>query len=411
MDHQITISQRAASMPASPIRKLVPLANQAKKRGIKVYHLNIGQPDFEIPQPLQEKLRNLTRSLKIMAYAPSQGEDSLIKSWLKYYQNNKISLKKEEILITTGGSEALILALTVVLDYGDEFLVFEPFYANYSGFGHLLGNAAVPVSLDAENGYHLPAEADIEARITSRTKAILFTNPNNPTGTVFTELEMKTILKIATKHQLFIITDETYRGLCFEGKESRSFLELAKDHEEELIVMVDSVSKRWNLCGARVGVIASKNKAVMESVNRFAQNRLSVASLEQQMLVPFIEKSQNYVNDLAKKYESRRNVFLQILEQGLHMKIHYPEGAFYTMVSLPVDDAEKFSEWLLTDFEDQKETVMVAPGPGFYATPGKGKKEVRVAFVLNEKELQRAANLLIIAVKKYNLERQNKEHR
>lgn len=397
----LKISERALNAAASPIRKLVPLADQAKAKGIKVYHLNIGQPDFKVPQEIKAELQKLVSNLEIIPYSNSRGEKPLREAWIKYYGQNGMEIVDDDLLVTAGGSEAILLVLASLFNPGEEYLVFEPFYANYIGFGNLVSVGLSAVELKAENGYHLPSDEEILAKINSKTKAIFFTNPNNPTGTVFEEAELRRILKIARENNLFIIADETYRGLTFEGKKSVSFLQIADAEDKERIVVVDSLSKRFNICGARLGVIVSKNKEVMDAIFKFTQTRLSVATLEQLMVAPLLNHGEKYVNYVAGEYEKRRNAFLKKLEELLGIKIHYPEGAFYTMLSLPIANTEDFSKWLLTDFNHNGETVMVAPGSGFYATEGKGLDEVRVAYVLNEKELEKAAELLAIAVKEY----------
>jgi len=398
MNNKTSISRRGESVPASPIRKLVPLAEKAKAKGTKVYHLNIGQPDFEIPVEIKDELKELSSSLKILPYANSSGEKELLDAWVKYYKSVGIEIEKDHVLVTSGGSEAIILAAASIFDPGDEFIVFEPFYANYLGFGELLSVGIIPVSLDTRNNYRLPSKEEIISKITPQTKAVFFTNPNNPSGTVFTKNELRTVLNIAKEHGLFIVADETYRGICFDGKKSLSFLQIATEEEKDLIIVVDSVSKRLNICGARIGCIVSTNKVLMEAVGCFGQARLAVATLEQKMIAPFLGNCLDYIESLAVKYEARRNTFLNELQKGLGQDIHYPEGAFYTMIKLPFDNGEDFSKWLLTDFQDNGETVMVAPGSGFYCTEGKGRDEIRVAFVLNEKDLKRAAQLLSKAV-------------
>lgn len=401
MYSMLNVSQRAQTAPASPIRKLVPFADAAKAKGIKVYYLNIGDPYFATPKPIINELKKIAGNIKTISYANSQGVEEHLQAWVKYYQDIGITITKEEINVTNGGSEALIFAIASVCDPDEKILVFEPFYANYTGFAHLLAAEVVPVPLDAKTGFHLVGGKQIENKITSQTKAILFTNPNNPTGTVFTKEEIRTLLDLANKYNLFIISDETYRGLCFDHKKNYSLLHLAKGREVERIIICDSLSKRLNICGARLGAIISKNKEVMSAVLRFSQTRLSASLIEQKIATPMLNNCLPYISALAKKYQNRRNVFLNTLEKELKLKIHRPEGAFYTIVKLPVKDTDKFAKWLLTDFSDKGETVMVAPGAGFYATPGKGKQEIRVAFVLKEEKLKRAAELLALAVKKY----------
>lgn len=398
----IEVSSRAKAAPPSAVRKLVPFADAAKKKGIKVYHINIGDPDFEAPEEIQLSLRNIAVDTKRIPYANSKGLKPTIEAWQKYYQDVGISLAEEDIIVTNGGSEALLLVCAITMDPGDEYIVFEPFYTNYRSYGNLLNCTIVPIQLDPTTGYHLPSDEEIIAKITPKTKAIFFTNPNNPTGTVFTRDEVARIVHLAAKHNVFLVSDETYRGMCFDGKTMVSVLDVATEEEKQHIIIVDSVSKRLNACGARVGVIVSKNKEVMDAAFRFAQGRLSVAYIEQEIVTPILKNSLSYLHWLTAQYEKRRNAFLTKLEEELQIKIHHPEGAFYTMVQLPVDDTDKFAQWLLTDFSDNNETVMVAPGAGFYATPGKGTNEVRVAYVLNEKDLERAAELLALAVKQYN---------
>lgn len=397
------ISQRAQEAPSSPIRKLVPFAQAAEKAGKKVYRINIGDPDFEIPGKIRTALVEIASNLKRLPYTNSQGLASTLAAWKSYYQQVGIELNTEDILITTGGSEALILISAILFDPGDEFIVFEPFYTNYHSFSNLVSAKIIPVALDASNGFHLPSDEEIVAHITPKTKAILFTNPNNPTGTVFTEPEVKRLIALAKQQSLFLVSDETYRGICFDGKKMVSVLDVANDEEKQHIIVTDSVSKRLNACGARIGIMVSKNREVIDAALRFAQGRLSVAYLEQAMIAPMLADSMEYLSWLTTQYEKRRDVFIHKLQKELGITIHKPEGAFYTMIPLPVDDAEKFASFLLTDFSDNNETVMVAPGAGFYATFGKGKNEVRVAYVLNEADLERSAELLAKGVKQYNL--------
>jgi len=395
------LSQRLLNAPSSPIRKLVPYANEAKKRGVKVYHLNIGDPDFLLPRQIKNSLKQLAAITEALPYAPSNGLPEILEGWQKYYQDLKINLNLNEIMVTCGGSEALSLAIAATCDPGEEILVFEPFYANYLGLASLLTVEVVAVELEPQNNYHLPKIGKITAKISPKTKAILLTNPNNPTGTVFEKEELENILAIARKYHLFVIADETYRGLCFEGKKSFSLLEIANEEEKQLIIIIDSLSKRFNICGARIGALISKNEGLMAGLMRFAQTRLSVATLEQKLVVPMLKNCLSYIEGLAKKYQNRRDVFLTTLEKELGIKISRPEGAFYSMIKLPIKNTDDFAKWLLTDFEVNRETVMVAPGSGFYVTPNKGKGEIRVAYVLREKYLVRAANILALGIKQY----------
>lgn len=402
---KLSISNRAKSAPPSPVRKLLPLSNDTEKRGIKIYHLNIGDPDFEIPPMISRTLRNLSRTTECIPYASSKGLKKTILAWKKYYAQLGIDLTEDEVLITSGGGEALVIVSALVADPGDELIVFEPFYANYAAFANQASAKLVPVTLDKKNNYHLPPASEIISKITPKTKAIYFTNPNNPTGTVFSKEEVKTLLRIVKKHNLFLVSDEAYHGMSFDGKKCISSLHLATEAEKQNVIIVDSVSKKLNACGARVGAIISKNHSVCDAAFRFAQGRLSVAHLEQEMVSPMLSDCLKYISWLTDQYQKRRDVFLNSLEKELGIYISPPEGAFYAMVKLPVDDTEKFARWLLTDFHDNDETVMVAPGAGFYATKGLGKDEVRIAYVLNEKNLVRAAKLLGMAVKKYNSEK------
>lgn len=381
--NQLKLSYRAMEAPASPIRKLVPYAQAAEKRGIKIYYLNIGDPDFEAPLKIRTTLQKLAKNFVRLPYAPSRGTPELLTAWQKYYHQLGIKLAQTEILVTTGGSEALLLAGATILNPDDEVLVFEPFYANYHGFINFVSGKVV-------------------TKATSKTKAIFFTNPNNPTGKIFSRQEIKAVLKLAQEHGLFVVSDETYRGLCFDRKKSWSLLEVATEKEAQRIIIVDSLSKRLNICGARLGAIISRNRYVMAAINKFAQTRLSVSTLDQSIAAPMLTQSLKYVKNLAKKYQNRRDIFLGVLEKELKIKITYPDGAFYALIKLPIKNAEVFARWLLTDFQDHGETVMVAPAAGFYATPGKGQQEVRVAFVLKEKALTRAGHLLALAVQKFD---------
>lgn len=397
----ISVSKRAQAAPPSPVRKFVPFADAAKARGISVYHINIGDPDFETPELILKSLQRIAKETKRIPYANSKGLQETIDAWIKYYHDVNVELTRENILITNGGSEALIIASAIVLDPGDEFLVFEPFYANYNAFGNLVSAKVIPVQLDSKNGYHLPDEKTISKHITPRTRALFFTNPNNPTGTVFSKEEVKRMITIAVRHNLFLISDETYRGICFDGKKMTSVLDIASEEEAKHVIVVDSVSKRLNACGTRIGIILSKNPDVMDAAFRFAQGRLSVGYIDQEIVTAALSNSIPYLTWLTKQYEKRRDAFLQELKKELGITIHKPEGAFYTMLQLPVADTDDFAKWLLTSFSDKNETVMVAPGSGFYATKGKGKNEIRVAYVLNEKKLQRAAQLLALGLKLY----------
>lgn len=396
---KLSVSKRGENAPASPIRKLVPFADKAEKEGAKIYHLNIGQPDLKVPESVKKRIASCT--LDYLPYDNSCGMSAFIDAWLDYYHQIKIDFEKKDMLITTGASEALGFAFAAICDPGDEILVFEPFYANYAGFASYLSAKVVPVVLDADNGYHLPKRELIEEKITDHTRAILLTNPNNPTGTVFAREEIQLILDIAIKHDLFIITDETYYGITFGENKSISLFHVAPRSEWDRIIMIDSVSKRLNVCGARIGLLATTNSEIMSIAVRFAQARLSVGTLDQWILLDALQDSVSYVRELAQKYEKRRDAFINAFEQASNIKVSRPEGAFYTQIKLPIEDADAFAEWLLTDFRLKGETVMVAPGSGFYLTEGMGKDEIRVAYVLEEGELEKAALILSEAIKSY----------
>lgn len=399
----LSVSKRGEHAPASPIRKLVPFADKAEKEGVKIYHLNIGQPDIKVPEAVAKRIASC--DLDYLPYNNSCGMAAFIDTWLDYYRQIKIDLTREDMLITSGASEALGFAFAAICDPNDEILVFEPFYANYAGFAHYLSAKVVPVALDPTTGYHLPAKEEIEQKITNRTRAILLTNPNNPTGTVFTLSEIKLILEIAIKHDLYIITDETYYGITFGKNKSISLLHIAPRSEWDRIILIDSVSKRLNVCGARIGLFATTNRQIMSIAVRFAQARLSVGTLDQWILLDVLKDSVEYVRDLALKYEKRRDAFVDTFEKESGIKIHRPEGAFYAQIKLPIKGCDAFAQWLLTDFRLNNETVMVAPGSGFYLTPGMGKDEIRVAYVLEEKELEKAAKILAQAIKCYLLKK------
>lgn len=397
---QPQIAKRGREAPASPIRKLVPLALKAKSAGKKIYHLNIGQPDFTVPESAQRKLKEVA-TLDYLPYTESFGNKELIESWQKYFSQNGIETDFGDILVTSGASEAIIFTLGAICDSGSEFIVFEPFYANYLGFANLVSAIPVPVALNVSDSYHLPRKEEITKKITGKTRAIFVASPNNPTGTVLRQSEIEMIIDLARKHNLFIISDETYYGLSFDDHKSISFLEVAAGKDLERIVVIDSLSKKFNLCGLRIGVMASKNKEVMSAANRFAQERLSVGFLDQLVARDVLGEGNKYITKLAGEYKKRRDIFIETLSSDLNIDIAKPEGAFYTFIKLPINNSDSFARWLLGEFNDNNETVMIAPGSGFYATPGLGQDEIRVAYVLEEEKLKRAAQILAKAVRKY----------
>ena len=394
----ISISDRAQTTPASAIRKLVPLADAAKKRGIQVYHVNIGQPDLPTPRAILNEIRKF--GLPTLEYAPSTGILETVMAWQKFYQNKGQMYDLKDIIVTSGGSEGLMFAFFTVADPGEELIVFEPFYTSYAIIAAMGNIVLAPVLTKAETGFHLPSEAVIEKAINSKTRGIVICNPNNPTGTAYTDSEVRMIVELALKHNLFIISDETYQEIVYEGKQVLPFASF-KQLKDKLIV-VDSVSKRFNSCGARVGCVASQNSEVMSAILRLAQSRLSVATVEQLALVPLLTNHKKYVESIKKIYENRRNTVVKGLKKIPGVTLVAPNGAFYIIPKIPIDDSDEFASYLLTDFQDKGETVMVAPATGFYATPNLGKDEIRIAYVLEEKKLQRAMELLGIAIKKYN---------
>jgi aspartate aminotransferase len=392
----LKISNRLQRAQFSPIRKLAPLASAAKKNGIKVYHLNIGQPDFETPKEIKEAIKNFKNNL---TYAPSEGLEEARAAWQKYYKDWGIKINKEDIIITTGGSEAIIFAMTAICDPDEEILVFEPFYTNYAGYASQSGIKLTPVTLSIKNGFHLPDEEKIIKKINKKTRGILVCNPSNPTGTIFTKKELQTISKIAKKYKLFVLADEVYREFVFDGKRHQGLMEFPKIKNQ--VILLDSASKRFNMCGGRVGVLVSRNKKVVQSILKLAQARLSAATLEQLAVTPLLTNSKKYIKRLVKEYEARRNVVFDALKNIKGVACQKPEGAFYIIAKLPIKNTEHFSKWLLTSFQDKKETVILAPAKDFYASPNLGRDEVRIAYVLNQRDLARAIEILKKGIGKY----------
>jgi aspartate aminotransferase len=387
--NSMNISKRGREIQGSPIRKLAAIAENRKKQGIHVYHLNIGQPDLPTPQAVFDNIKSL--SLKTIEYAPSNGLPVPLTAWKKYLGHFGIHYDENELIITTGGSEALIFAMCAVCDADDEIIVFEPFYTNYNGYATMANVRLKPVPLDIRHGFSLPSESEIEKFINKRTRAILFCNPSNPTGRIFTREELQSLVNISIKHDLFILSDEVYREFVYEGK-AISIDEFSEIHDRA--ILIDSCSKRFNVCGARIGLLASHNKDVIASVLKFGQARLSVATIEQLSLVPLLENPEPYTKPIAEEFRHRRDVVFEGLSQIPGVTYYKPEGAFYMVIGLPINDAEHFSKWMIEEFEYEKETVLLAPAQGFYATPGKGTNEVRLAFMLKSEDLERS--LLII---------------
>ncbi len=392
------ISKRIIDMQESPIRKLISYADDAKSRGIKIYHLNIGQPDIPTPDYIYDAIKNYSEH--VLAYGPSQGLKIARETVAEYLNNMNYDINPDEIFITTGGSEAIIFAMMTVADYGDEIIIPEPFYTNYNGFASMAGLKVIPLLTKVDTGFHLPDENEIEKLITSRTKAILICSPNNPTGTIFTKEEMEMVVKIAKKHNLFVLSDEVYREFVFDNKKQTSILEV--DGSAELSIMLDSISKRFSACGARIGYLVSKNRNVMKGVLKLGQARLCPPTIEQIGMIEGYKHMNEFMKQMIEEYQKRRDVVFNNLMKVEGVFTRKPEGAFYVVVKLPVDDADNFAKWMLTDFQIDGKTVMVAPANGFYATPDKGKDEIRIAYVLNVKELEDAIKILASGIKEYN---------
>jgi len=384
------ISQRAASMIASPIRKFLPLAQAAQKRGTHVYALNIGQPDLAPPKVFWKEVAKWNKG--VLAYAPSMGESSTQEAWSKYFKQRGLPLAPQDILVTTGGSEAIFFSMGVVTDPGDEIIVFEPAYSSYKSYAGMLNIKLVPVTLRPETGYHLPSQQEIEKKVTKKTRAIVVINPNNPTGAVYAKEELARVVAVAKKHGLWIVADETYRDLVFTGTRSVSLYEIPGAADR--IILTDSVSKRMNLCGARIGCLASTNKEIIANALKLAQARLSSPTIEQIAVNPLLAGSQSYLDGIRKEYTKRRDTVYAALTKMPGVSVHKPEGAFYVMASLPVDNAEEFVKYMLGEFTWKGSTAFVTPGEDFYLTSGKGRNEVRIAYVLNTRHLQKAMEVL-----------------
>ena len=390
------ISDLGTRMPSSPIRKLAPLANAAKKQGVKVYHLNIGQPDLPTPPQALEALKHIDR--KTLEYSPSEGYPGFRNKLVEYYKKYSIDVKADEIIVTCGGSEAILLGLLTCLDPGDEIIMVEPGYANYISFAKTAGVVVKTVTSHIENGFALPPVDDFEKAITPRTKAILLCNPSNPTGYVYTPEELQRIKEIVVKHDLFLFSDEVYREFVYNGKPYLSAMSLGIP---EHVIMIDSVSKRYSECGVRIGMLVTHNKNVHDTVMKFCQARLSPPLLGQIVAEASIEGTEDYSRECFEEYKARRDFFIEGLNKIPGVYSPTPEGAFYTVVNLPVADAEDFCRWLLTDFRLNGETVMMAPAAGFYSTPGLGKNQVRMAYVLKKEDLAKALTILKAALEAY----------
>lgn len=391
------ISERGQDMPQSPIRKLVPFAEKAKSQGKKVIHLNIGQPDIDTPQVALDAIKN--NNVKVLEYSHSAGFESYRRGLAEYYQKNDIHVSFEDIIITTGGSEALSFGFMSTCNPGDEVIIPEPFYANYNGFATTAGLKVIPVTAKLEDGFKLPSIADFEERITPKTKAILICNPGNPTGYLYSKEELQRLSELVKKHDLFLFADEVYREFCYDGATPFSVMNL-KEIEEQ-VILIDSVSKRYSMCGARIGALISKNKEVIATALKFGQARLSPPTYAQIAAEAALQTPDSYFTQVINEYVNRRNTMVNGLNEIPGVKCPMPKGAFYCVAEFPVDDTDKFCQWLLESFDYNGKTVMMAPLAGFYATPGLGKKEARIAYVLEENELKDALKCLAEALKIY----------
>ena len=392
------ISNKGLEMPESPIRKLVPYAEAATKRGRKIYQLNIGQPDIKTPEAALDAVRN--HDIEVLSYSHSAGFESYREKLAKYYQKSSLPVEKDDIIITTGGSEALLFAMGSITDPGDEVIIPEPFYANYNGFATASGVKIKPIQASIENNFALPPISEFEKLISEKTKAIVLCNPGNPTGYLYTKEEVKQLADLALKHDIFIVSDEVYREFAYEGAVHHSIMSIPELADNA--IMVDSVSKRYSMCGARIGCLVSKNKEVISTAMKFAQARLSPPTFAQIASEAALDTPQEYFDEVIEEYTNRRNLLIDGLEKIEGVKVAKPKGAFYCIAELPVDDADDFARWLLENFEDDNETVMVAPAAGFYSTPNTGKNQVRIAYVLKKENLERAINILEKALKQYN---------
>ncbi len=391
------ISRRAREIQASPIRKLKPFADEARKRGIHIFHLNIGDPDIPTPEPVIKAFHQYQGP--ILGYGPSQGFEELRQAIAQYFKAYGIDLSADNVLITIGGSEAIHFSFSVVADPGDEIIIPEPFYTNYNGYATFADVKIVPLPLKVENGFRLPSGAEIEKLISPRTRAILLCSPNNPTGTVYTEEEIDRVVELARKYNLFLIGDEVYKEFVYDGLKHKSILEYREI--EDRVIVVDSISKRFSSCGARIGAVITRNEEVYQAILKFAQARLCPPSVEQYAALAAYRMGMEYFEPIRQEYQRRRDVLYEGLTSIPGVMVGKPQGAFYIICRLPVRDSDHFVQWMLTDFCLNNKTVMVAPGPGFYATPGRGQDEVRIAYVLKEEDLVEAIEVLRQGLEKY----------
>ncbi len=392
-----TVSKKGLSMPQSPIRKLVPFAENAKKKGAKVIHLNIGQPDINTPQIALDAVKN--NNLTVLEYSRTEGSEDFREKVAGYYAKHQIHVTASDIIVTTGGSEALSFAMSTIADSEDEIIIPEPFYANYNGFATACGVKVVPVVSKLEDNFALPPIEDFEKLITSKTKAILICNPGNPTGYLYSKEEIQKLALIVKKHDLYLIADEVYREFTYNEEGHYSILQ--EEGLDQHAIIIDSVSKRYSMCGARIGFLVTRNKEVISTALKFGQARLSPPTYAQIAVEAALDTPQSYFDDVKTEYLQRRNLLITELEKIEGIKVAKPQGAFYCIVELPITNADDFAQWLLEDFRVNNETVMVAPAGGFYATPGLGKNQIRIAYVLDQASLKRAVKILGEALKSY----------
>jgi len=391
------VSEKGRSMPESPIRKLVPYAEKAYKANKTVYHLNIGQPDIKTPVAVMDAVAN--HALEILAYSRSEGSEEYREKIAGYYHSKNIMVEAKDIIVTTGGSEALLFAMGSIADAGDEIIIPEPFYANYNGFALASGVKIVPVISKIENNFALPPIAEFEKLITPRTKAILICNPGNPTGYLYSKEEIHKLATIVKKHDLFLVADEVYREFVYDGLKHYSILE--EEGMENYGILVDSVSKRYSMCGARIGCLVSKNKEVIHTALKFAQARLSPPTFAQIASEAALNTPQQYFDEVIAEYKDRRDTLINLLKEIPGVKVGYPKGAFYCIAELPIENSDDFAQWLLESFDVDGETVMVAPAAGFYSTEGVGKNQIRIAYVLRKESLIKAVKILKAALEQY----------
>ncbi|MGC8762979.1 MAG: pyridoxal phosphate-dependent aminotransferase [Acidobacteriota bacterium] len=403
----MNLSRRVAIMQESPIRRLAPLMVEARRRGVRIHHLNIGQPDIPTPAPYLEAVAAFRERERVLAYGPSDGLPELRQAVADYFQRFGIPLDSREVMITSGGSEAALFAFLIVADHGDEIVVPQPFYTNYNGFAAMAGVRLVPVTTHAEDGFRLPPREVLERAIGPRTRAILVCSPNNPTGTILTAEELEMLADLAVRHDLFLIGDEVYKEFTYDGLKHTSILQLSRIQERAIVL--DSVSKRFSACGARVGALISRNRKVMEAALKLGQARLCPPTIEQVGAVAAYRMDPSYFDPIRAEYQARRDTLCRGLTAHPGVLLRKPPGAFYMIVRLPLGDTDHFARWLLSDWQMEGETVMVAPGDGFYATPGLGQNEIRVAYVLKVPKLERAARILLEGMERYRTLERNGE--